>query len=124
MRIFGFPVQIRPGFALFMLLIIVINGVPMGPWLAGSVAGFTLLHELGHAFAARRTGATAQISLDFLAGYASFTPTRDLQRWERAGISLAGPFIQIATGCVVLLAFGVNPLSHDQFAADYWSFAI
>jgi Zn-dependent protease len=124
MRIFGFPVQIRPGFALFMLLIIVINGVPMGPWLAGSVAGFTLLHELGHAFAARRTGATAQISLDFLAGYASFTPTRELQRWERAGISLAGPFIQIATGCVVLIALGVNPLSHDQFAADYWSFAI
>lgn len=124
MRIFGFSVQIRPGFALFMLLIIVINGVPMGPWLAGSVAGFTLLHELGHAFAARRTGATAQISLDFLAGYASFTPTRDLQRWERAGISLAGPFIQIATGCAVLIALGVNPLSHDQFGADYWSFAI
>ena len=70
MRIFGFPVQIRPGFALFMLLIIVINGVPMGPWLAGSVAGFTLIHELGHAVAARRTGATARISLDFLAGYA------------------------------------------------------
>ena len=44
MRIFGFPVQIRPGFALFMLLIIVINGVPMGPWLAVSVAGFTLIH--------------------------------------------------------------------------------
>jgi Zn-dependent protease len=124
MRIFGFPVQIRPGFALFMLLIIVINGVPMGPWLAGSVAGFTLIHELGHAVAARRTGATARISLDFLAGYASFAPTRELKRWERAGISLAGPLIQIATGCVVLIAFGVNPLSHDQFAADYWSFAI
>ncbi|KGA12389.1 MAG: hypothetical protein GM46_1750 [actinobacterium acAcidi] len=107
-----------------MLLIVVINGVPMGPWLAGSVAGFTLLHELGHAFAARRTGATAQISLDFLAGYAAFTPTRDLKRWERAGISLAGPFTQIALGCVVLIALGVNPLDHDQFAADYWSFAI
>ena len=96
----------------------------MGPWLAGSVAGFTLLHELGHAFAARRTGATARISLDFLAGYASFTPTRTLKRWERAGISLAGPFIQIAAGCVVLMTLGINPLSHDQFAADYWSFAI
>ena len=124
MRIFGFPVQIRPGFALFMLLIIVINGVPMGPWLAGSVAGFTLIHELGHAVAARRTGATARISLDFLAGYASFAPTRPLKRWERAGISLAGPFTQIALGSAVLIALGVNPLDHDQFAADYWSFAI
>ena len=124
MRIFGFPVQIRPGFALFMLLIIVVNGVPMGPWLAGSVAVFTLMHELGHAVAARRTGATARISLDFLAGYASFAPTRPLKRWERAGISLAGPFTQISLGCVVLIALGVNPLDHDQFAADYWSFAI
>ena len=124
MRIFGFPVQIRPGFALFMLLIIVINGVPMGPWLAGSVAVFTLIHELGHAIAARQTGATAKISLDFLAGYASFAPTRPLKRWERAGISMAGPFVQIALGCIVLLVLGVNPIDHDQFAADYWSFAI
>jgi len=124
MRIFGFPVQIRPGFALFMLLIVVVNGVPMGPWLAGSVAFFTLFHELGHAVAARRTGATARISLDFLAGYASFAPTRPLKRWERAGISLAGPFTQIALGCGVLIALGVNPLNHHQFAADYWSFAI
>ena len=124
MRIFGFPVQIRPGFALFMLLIIVINGVPMGPWLAGSVAVFTLIHELGHAIAARQTGATAQISLDFLAGYASFAPTRPLKRWERAGISMAGPFVQIALGCIVLLVLGINPIDHDQFAADYWSFAI
>jgi len=124
MRIFGFSVQIRPGFALFMLLIIVINGVPMGPWLAGSVAVFTLIHELGHAIAARQTGATAKISLDFLAGYASFAPTRPLKRWERAGISMAGPFVQIALGCIVLLVLGVNPIDHDQFAADYWSFAI
>ena len=124
MRIFGFPVQIRPGFALFMLLIVVINGVPMGPWLAGSVAVFTLIHELGHAIAARQTGATAKISLDFLAGYASFAPTRPLKRWERAGISMAGPFVQIALGCIVLLVLGVNPIDHDQFAADYWSFAI
>lgn len=74
MRVLGFPVQIRPGFVLFMLLIVVVNGQPMGYWLAGSVTVFTLVHELGHAVAARRTGATASISLDFLAGYASFTP--------------------------------------------------
>jgi Zn-dependent protease len=64
------------------------------------------------------------ISLDFLAGYASFAPTRPLKRWERAGISMAGPFVQIALGCIVLLVLGVNPIDHDQFAADYWSFAI
>jgi len=124
MRIFGFPVKIRAGFGVFMLLIVFINGVPMGPWLAGSVAVFTLVHELGHALAARRTGAQASISLDFLAGYAAFVPTRHLRRWERAGISIAGPAIQIILGLVVLLVLGVNPLDHDQFAAEYSTFAI
>ncbi len=124
MRIFGFPVKIRAGFGVFMLLIIAINGVPMGPWLAGSVAVFTLVHELGHAVAARRTGAQASIALDFLAGYAAFVPTRHLHRWERAGISIAGPATQILLGLAILLALGVNPLDHDQFAAEYSTFAI
>lgn len=124
MRILGFPVQIRPGFVLFMLLIIVVNGQPMGYWLAGSVTAFTLLHELGHAVAARRTGATARISLDFLAGYASFSPTRTLTRGERATIAIAGPAVQIVIGTVVLLAMGVNPLSHSDYASDYSSLAI
>jgi len=124
MRILGFPVQIRPGFVLFMLLIVVVNGQPMGYWLAGSVTVFTLVHELGHAVAARRTGATASISLDFLAGYASFTPTRVLTRGERASIALAGPGIQIVLGVAALLVMGVNPLSRDDFASDYSSLAI
>ncbi|MFM8848103.1 MAG: metalloprotease [Actinomycetota bacterium] len=124
MRILGFPVQIRPGFLLFMLLIVVVNGQPMGFWLAGSVTVFTLVHELGHAVAARRTGATARISLDFLAGYASFTPSRPLTRRERASIALAGPLVQIVLGVVVLLAMGVDPLSHADYASDYSSLAI
>ena len=56
-----------------MVLIVVLYGDEFGLWLAGSIAAFTLLHELGHAVAARRAGATAEISLDFLAGYASYT---------------------------------------------------
>ena len=123
-RILGFPVRIRPGFAIFMLLIVMVNGVPMGTWLAGSITVFTLAHELGHAVAARRTGAEASIALDFLAGYASFAPTRMLTRSEKATISIAGPAVQIVLGCAVLMAFGVNPLDHRDYAADYWSFAV
>lgn len=107
-----------------MLLIVVVNGQPMGFWLAGSVTAFTLVHELGHAVAARRTGATARISLDFLAGYASFTPSRPLTRGERASIALAGPLVQIVLGVVILLAMGVDPLSHSDYASDYSSLAI
>jgi Zn-dependent protease len=78
----------------------------------------TLLHELGHAVAARATGARAEISLDFLAGYASFVPTRPLKRWERAGISFAGPAVQITVSVIVLAAMGVNPLYPGVGASD------
>ena len=95
-RLLGFPVHVRPGFVMFMVLIVVLYGDVFGLWLAGSLAAFTLLHELGHAVAARRTGAEAEISLNFLAGYASYVPTRPLSRAEQIGISFAGPGIQIA----------------------------
>ncbi|MEY2525037.1 MAG: hypothetical protein QOJ66_3602 [Ilumatobacteraceae bacterium] len=102
---------------MFMVFVVLLNGQPLGLWLAGFIAGLTLLHELGHAVAARATGARAEISLDFLAGYASFVPTRHLKRWERAGISLAGPAIQITVSVIGLWAMGVHPL-HPGFGAS------
>ncbi len=118
LRIFGFPLDIRPGFLILLALFaIVYSGQgegEFGIWLAVCVAVFTLAHELGHAFAARATGAEASIALDFLAGYASFEPTRPLKRWERAGISVAGPAVQILLGSAVLLAMGANPLRMDD----------
>jgi Zn-dependent protease len=117
-RLFGFPVHVRPGFFMFMVFVVLLNGQPLGLWLAGFIAGLTLLHELGHALAARATGARAEISLDFLAGYASFVPTRHLKRWERAGISLAGPAIQITVSMTILWAMGVHPLHPGLGASD------
>jgi len=89
---------------MFMVLVVVVNGGEIGLWLAAFMAVFTLVHELGHAFAARATGARAEIALDFMAGYAAFTPTRHLSRWERAGISFAGPAVQIVVGGALYLA--------------------
>ncbi len=86
----GFRVEIRPGFIIFLGLVVFIYGGSLGLWAAGTLAAFTLIHELGHALAARATGAHAEISLDFLAGYASYLPSRPLARWERAGIAAAG----------------------------------
>ncbi|MGZ4771938.1 MAG: hypothetical protein ACXV3B_04575, partial [Ilumatobacteraceae bacterium] len=74
-RLLGFPVHVRSGFYLFMIVVVIANGASLGLWLAVFMAALTLLHELGHAVAARATGARAEISLDFLAGYASFVPT-------------------------------------------------
>jgi Zn-dependent protease len=127
MKVLGFPVHVKPGFLFFMVLIVGLYRDEFGLWLAGSIAVFTLLHELGHAVAARRAGATAEISLDFLAGYASYTSKRPLSRLSEAVIALAGPLTHITAGVLALLAMGVNPLvatdrgSTDAAAAVWWA---
>lgn len=123
-RLAGFPVHVRPGFLMFMALIVILYGDRFGLWLAASLAGFTLLHELGHAMAARRAGAQAEISLDFLAGYASYVPTRELSRAEHAWISFAGPAIQIVASVALLMVMRVNPFDSDSFRASEATLAI
>jgi Zn-dependent protease len=123
-RLFGFPVTIRPGFVVIIALIAFVYGGSLGPWLAGSLAGFTLIHELGHATVARHFGARASIALDLLYGYASYVPSRYLARWERALIAAAGPAVEIAIGLAVLLAMGANPLSLDSVSDSPASYAI
>ena len=126
-RLLGFDVHVRTGFVLFTGLIVFLYQDAFGLWLAGSIAVLTLLHELGHAVAARRAGAHAEISLDFLAGYTSFRPSRPMSRLQRAGISIAGPATQIVISVAILLAMGVNPLSWDSAqqsdaaAAIWWA---
>ncbi|MEO6652302.1 MAG: site-2 protease family protein [Ilumatobacteraceae bacterium] len=126
-RLLGFDVHVRTGFIMFTGLIIVLYRDAFGVWLAASIAVLTLLHELGHAVAARRAGCQASISLDFLAGYTSFRSERTLGRAQRAMISLAGPLTQITISIAVLVALGVNPLSLDSVgrsdatAAIWWA---
>jgi Zn-dependent protease len=127
MRVLGFPVHVRRGFLVFMVLIVVLYGNEYGVWLAGSIAAFTLIHELGHAVAARSSGATAEISLDFFAGYASYTSPQPLSRRVEAMIALAGPLTHIAAGFLVLAVMGVNPLDAvgtgptDAARAVWWA---
>ena len=126
-RLLGFDVHVRTGFVMFTGLIVLLYRDAFGVWLAGSIAVLTLLHELGHAIAARRAGCHAEISLDFLAGYTSFRAERTLTRVQRAGISLAGPLTQIGISVAILVALGVNPLSidsvtqSDMTAAIWWA---
>ena len=128
-RLFGFDVRVRAGFVFFLALIVLLYQDEFGVWLAGGIAVFTLVHELGHATAARAAGAEASISLDFLAGYTSFRPVRgrNIGRSARALITAAGPSVHIATSVAVLLAMGVNPLSFDSVrdteagAALWWA---
>ena len=123
-RLFGFDVRVRIGFVLFVALVAFINPGPLGFWLAGSLAVLTLLHELGHAVAARSAGADAAISLDFMAGYTSFRPRRPISKPRQALISIAGPGIQIVVSLAVLAAMGVDPTSTDSVHQSDASLAI
>jgi Zn-dependent protease len=113
-RAFGLPVHVRPGFFAFLLLAAIVNGGAFGLWLSISIGLLTLTHELGHALVARRFGAEAEISLDMLAGYTSYAPTRPMQRWQRALVAFSGPVAEIVPGVVALLALGANPFSLDS----------
>jgi len=124
-RILGFDVKVQSGFLMFMALIVILYRDAFGYWLAGAIAVFTLIHELGHATAARHAGAEAAISLGFLAGYASYRPTRPISRARQMWISFAGPGIHIAVSVAILLAMGTNPLElsstiDEPAAAAIW----
>src|SRR5690606_4326227 len=126
-RLLGFPVRIGAGFVVCMALLAFIpraGNAAFGFWLAGAVAGFTLLHELGHAVVARHAGAEAGISLEFMAGYTSFRPTRPISRPMSVAISLAGPVTHIACGALVLVAMGHNPLELDSVRGSDAALAI
>ena len=117
-RLLGFRVEVRPGFLLFLILVVLMYGGSRGLWVAGSIAAFTLIHELGHATAARATGSHAEISLDFLAGYAAYVPRRPLTRWEKAGIAVAGATAQFTTAVIVMLLLGANPFSRADITLN------
>ena len=111
-RVLGFPVRVDPGFVLYLALIVFINSnqPAFAIRLAVCLAVFTLIHELGHALAARRFDTDTSISLAFLVGWAALNPRRALKRHELALISVAGPLAEIATGVALLVAIGGNPL--------------
>jgi Zn-dependent protease len=127
-RLLGFPVHVGAGFVIFMVLLAVLNeGGEFGWWLAGSVAAFTLIHELAHAIVARRAGAEASISLEFMAGFTSYHAKHPISRPWTLAISLAGPLVHVAIGSAILVAFGGDPFTRPsafedaRLAAVWWA---
>ena len=117
-RLLGFPIKLRLGFFFVILFVLGRSGTFDLKYAVGSVvayAGFMIIHELGHAVAARRYGCTdVAISLDFLIGYAMFRPPTDITKKRLALISAAGPAAEIVTGLAVLLAMGADLTSFDS----------
>jgi Zn-dependent protease len=110
-NVFGFPTTIKPGFGIFLAFLVFLYPNPLGLWMAGAVGAFTLIHELGHALAARMSGCTASISLDFMVAYAAYEPRSPLTWGQKSRIALAGPSLQIICAITVLLLNSKNPFS-------------
>src|SRR3954454_6713231 len=92
-RAFGFPVHVDWSFALFVGLLGWQPGITLerlAIWL-GLAFLAVLAHELGHAVAARLTGAKPAIALVALGGVTTYVPPRQLSRLSSLGIALAGP---------------------------------
>lgn len=104
-RLFGVPVSVHASF----LLVVVILGfggtfAEIGIWTA-IITGSLMVHELGHAFAARRLDGEPTISLYGMGGITAFTPAKPMTRGQSIGVSVAGPFAGIALGLIVLGLF-------------------
>jgi Zn-dependent protease len=126
-NVLGFPTTIKPGFGIFLAFLVFIYPFPLGLWMAAAVGIFTLIHELGHALAARMSGCTASISLDFMVAYAAYEPRTPLTWGQKARIAIAGPSLQITCAIAVLLLNSTNPFSRaditisDATIAIWWA---
>lgn len=105
-RLFGFPVDVQPGF--WFLALIVAAGAQKSALeiavLIGVIVVSVLAHELGHAAAARAYGESPRITLHMMGGLTSFAPSRPHGRTQSILITLAGPFAGFALSA---LAFGI-----------------
>ncbi len=92
-RVLGFPVEIQPGFwllAAFLGMDIAKTPAQFAAWVAVVLTSF-LVHELGHATLARSFGQSPRIALYMMGGVTAWTPTREIGRWRRIVVTLAGP---------------------------------
>ena len=103
-RVFGFPVTIDIS---FLVIMAILGWRPGGAlrdfvvWLV-IVPIAVLVHELGHAFVARTTGASPSIHLAGLGGLTTYVPPQRLSRARNIAISLAGPAVGLVIGLALV----------------------
>lgn len=112
-RIMGIPFKIHWSIVLFLIFIPLYVWKENGQWqetillliLMASVLTCVLLHELGHAYAARLQGIkTHDIMLSVIGGIARLDYIPDSPR-EEFKIAIAGPLVNLAIFIVLLLTF-------------------
>lgn len=123
-RLFGFPVVIDLSFVI-VLAVLGFASVTRGlaylvVWVVVAIVA-VLLHELGHAFAARAAGAAPSIELSGFGGVTTFRLEQRLSRLRSLGISAAGPVSGLVVGAALLLLgryVDIDPASPAGFVVD------
>lgn len=114
-RAFGFPVRIDPFFFLVMGFLGLGGGIQqILIWIAVALVA-VLVHELGHAFAARASGHDADIVLYGFGG-ATRHRGKPLGRARNALVAFAGPGVGLLVGAALLVA---RPALPDSGYAGY-----
>lgn len=126
-RLFGFPVDVQPGFWLLSLVIALgAGGAARTAILVAVILVSVLAHELGHALLARAHGEQPRITLHMLGGLTSWAPRREHGRLSSILITLAGPFAGLA---LAALSFGLLSLlpedggGHGRLALQFLVYA-
>ena len=126
-RLFGFPVHVDLSFVIMIGFIGFLSNLRWAElplWILISAIS-VLVHELGHAFTARTTGASPAVALVAFGGITTFVPPRQLSRLRSLTISAAGPLVGIAFGALLYgLAQVFGPLEADSWLALAFTMAL
>lgn len=110
-QLFGIPVRVHPFFWVVAVLLGMSDPDPVRLliWVAAVFVSI-VVHELGHAFAARAHGWPPRITLYSFGGFATYSPTYHTPR-SQISISAAGPAAGFALAALV--ALGVRLAGHQ-----------
>lgn len=121
-RLFGIPVEIAASFWLATVVLAysrLERPATFAVWVGVLFVG-VLVHEMGHAIAARAFGQTVRVDLHAMGGTATYRPRGfgdgEPTKLQTVVISLAGPFSGFALGGVVYAVNRTMTLSHPLAA--------
>src|SRR4051812_28631054 len=118
-RLGPFPVSVEPWFFFLPLIAFRRTGWSVLAW-AAVVFASVLVHELGHALAARHVGAGASIRLYGLGGLTYHSPLSTAR--QRILVALAGPGAGFLFGLLALAPYLLLPPSFVVSALLYVNF--
>ena len=119
---FGIPVSFDPWFLFGCFIFYQLSGgCRPGLFAAGFMVVFVVIHEFGHALAARGFGHSAEIVVSFLGGWTAHGGSARLPPSKRAIISVAGPLAQLFTALPALVAAELLSTNDPELRIDLFN---